>query len=46
MDIMYHDVLTAVKYNLNSKGYKFNLNKKSINKLFINEIAILGKKIS
>ena len=40
----YHDVLTAVKFSMASKkNADFNFKKKFINKILMNEIAILGK---
>lgn len=40
----YHDILTAVKYNYGAKkNLDLNFKKNFLNKIFINEVAILGK---
>lgn len=44
LDKEFHDIITAIKFNLNSKyQIKLNLKKRVYNNLFVNEIAILGK---
>jgi ubiquinone/menaquinone biosynthesis C-methylase UbiE len=47
IDKEYHDILTSAKFWLGHRlNKKFNFKKNFLNKLFINELAILGKKIN
>lgn len=44
IDVNYHDILTSIKYNYGSKkNLDLNFEKSFLNKIFRNEIAILGK---
>jgi SAM-dependent methyltransferase len=44
IDISYHDILTAIKYNCGAKSnLNLNFKKDFLNKILRNEIAILGK---
>lgn len=47
IDEQYHDILTSIKFWIDHRiKKKLNFKKNKINKLFANEIAILGRKLS